>query len=386
LNTHEYQAKSLIKRFGIPVPPFILATNEQEILEGIKELGLQEGVAKAQVHAGGRGKAGGIQVAHTPEELLRKAKQLLGMRLHNQQTGPQGMVCEKVMLTPLISIEKEYYLAAFIDRARGEPVLLASPSGGVEIEELARTQPELLTHVPIQLDGYVRHYHLLEVAKKMGWEGALLESGIKIVAALAKAFIAADASLLEINPLILSSHKQLIALDAKLSIDDNALYRQPALKQWDDPHQKTQGERLAEQEHLAYIGLDGAIGCLVNGAGLAMATMDIIQYYGGRPANFLDVGGSATQEQITHALNIIMLDKRVRVIFVNIFGGIMDCSILAQGMIEALRRSPTRLPVIVRLEGTHMQLGKKYLEESGLEIRFVQSMEEGAQEAIKWQS
>ncbi|MBS0623589.1 MAG: ADP-forming succinate--CoA ligase subunit beta [Verrucomicrobia bacterium] len=386
MNTHEYQAKVLLKKFGVPVPPFFLATNEEEIAEGMKEFNWQQGVVKAQIHAGGRGKAGGVKIAHTAEQLQRTAEEMLGMRFITAQTGSQGIICNKVLITPLVDIKKEYYLAAIMDRSSAQPMLLASSEGGMDIEEIAKTKPESLIKIPIQLDGSVRSYHILELVKFLGWEGDIRHLGGQLITQVAQAFITSDASLLEINPLVLTAQQELVALDAKLSVDDNALYRQPGMEQWYDPDQQTPGERIARQQGLAYIGLDGTIGCLVNGAGLAMATMDIIQYYGGKPANFLDVGGGATQEQVAYALKIILSDSRVRVIFVNIFGGIMDCGILAHGLVDTLKVQSVNIPLIVRLEGTNVEIGKKCLADSGFKITSVNSMEEGAKEAIKWQS
>lgn len=379
MNIHEYQAKNLLKKFGVSSPPFKVASSSDEILEAIKELGLIEGgVAKAQVHAGGRGKAGGVKIASSAEELLRKAQSLLGMRICNNQTGQEGLECRKVLLTPKVSIAKEYYLALYINRAHRQIHLMSSQEGGVEIEKLAAEQPDKILTLPIQQDGTIRHYHLIEWVKFMGWEHYLSAQAQELAKSLAKCFVMSDATLIEINPLVLTKQGQLLVLDAKVTIDDNALYRHPECLQWRDLDQLSAPEQLALEKSLSYIGLDGDVGCLVNGAGLAMATMDIISHYGAKPANFLDVGGGASKEQVAHAVNIILSDVRVKKIFINIFGGIMDCKVLASGLVEALSSKGISLPVIVRMEGTNQKEGKEILRQSHLPFISVDTMEEGA--------
>ncbi len=383
MNIHEYETKNLLSRYGVPLPPSAVAANTKEVVEQIKELGLTEAVIKVQIHAGGRGKAGGVKFAKNPEEIVRIAEQLIGMKIVNNQTGPLGVTAEKVIFYAPVDIEKEYYLAATIDRSQGIPILIASPEGGMEIEEIAETAPERILKVPFGIEGKVRRYHLLEIAKFMGWEGAVRKEGMELISNLAKAFIENDASLIEINPLVLTKEGKLLALDAKCSVDDNALYRQPALAQLYDPSQSTTNEVMAKEYDLAFIGLDGEIGCLVNGAGLAMATMDIIHHYGGSPANFLDVGGGATKEQVAHGFKIILIDPKVKTIFVNIFGGIMDCGLLAKGIVEACKNDPLRVPLVVRMEGTNVDNGKKILKESNLNIITAETMADGAEKAIK---
>lgn len=380
---HEYQAKNLLIRYGVPVPPYAVASNEEEVRKALMELGLNEAVIKVQIHAGGRGKAGGVKFAKNPEEIMRYASQLIGMHIVNNQTGPQGVVASRVLISPPVSIKKEYYLAATIDRSRALPILIASPEGGMEIEEIAKKKPEKILKTPFGTDGHVRSYHLIELVKFMGWKGETAKNGKKLIANLAKAFIETDASLLEINPLVLTEEERLFAVDAKFSLDDNALYRQPAIAQWYDPAQQTPNEVLAKQYDLAYIGLEGEIGCLVNGAGLAMATMDIIHHYGGEPANFLDVGGGATQEEVAHGFKIILLDPNVKSIFVNIFGGIMDCGVLAKGIAAATKTDKVNVPLIVRMEGTNVEIGKKVLEESKLNIITADTMADGAIKAVE---
>jgi len=383
MNIHEYQAKNLLLRHGVPVPPFAVASDDEEVQKAITELGINEAVIKVQIHAGGRGKAGGVKFAKSPEEIARLSSELIGMKIINNQTGPLGVVAERVLIAPPVSIKKEYYLAATIDSSLARPILIVSPEGGMEIEEIAATNPERILKIPFGFDGKVRRYHLLEIVKFMGWSGDLAKEGMKLVSSVAKVFIETDASLLEINPLVLTEEGNLFAIDAKFTVDDNALYRQPAIAQWYDPSQQTPNEVMAKEYDLAYIGLDGEIGCLVNGAGLAMATMDIIHHYGGEPANFLDVGGGASKEEVAHGFKIILLDPNVKSIFVNIFGGIMDCGVLAHGIVEASKTDQVRVPLIVRMEGTNVEIGKKTLEESGLNIITADTMADGAIKAVK---
>lgn len=383
MHIHEYQAKNLLVRYQIPVSPYAVASSVREVVRFVRELGLNEAVIKIQIHAGGRGKAGGVQFANNPEEVVRIASDLIGKRFVTGQTGPQGVVAEKVLITSPVSIQKEYYLAAAIDRSLALPIIIASPEGGMEIEEVAKQKPEKILKVPIGLNGKIHSYHLLEIGKFMGWTGDLFKQGSAIVANLAKLFTDTDASLVEINPLVQTKEGGLLALDAKFTVDDDALFRQPAIAQWYDPSQETPNEVMARQFDLAYIGLDGEIGCLVNGAGLAMATMDIIHHYGGRPANFLDVGGGASKEQVAHAFKIILFDPNVKSIFVNIFGGIMDCHVLAQGIIAAAKEDQVAVPLIIRMEGTNVEAGKRVLKDSGLKIVTADSMADGAIKAVQ---
>ena len=380
---HEYQAKEILQKYAIPIPPFAVAANEKEVHAAIKELGLKEAVVKVQIHAGGRGKAGGVKFAKTAEEIVTLSKQLIGMHIVNNQTGPQGVTAEKVLIAPPVTIQKEYYLAATIDRALGVPIIIASPEGGMEIEEIAAEKPERILKVPFGIDGKVRRYRLLELVKFMGWSGEQAKVGMKLIAHLAQAFIETDADLVEINPLVLTEEGEIFAIDAKFSIDDNALYRHPEIAAWYDPTQQTPNEVMAKEYDLAYIGLDGEIGCLVNGAGLAMATMDIIHHYGGAPANFLDVGGGASKEEVAHGFKIILLDPKVKSIFVNIFGGIMDCGVIADGIVAACQEEPLRVPLVVRLEGTNVEKGRKTLETSDVHIITADTMADGAIKAVE---
>ena len=379
MNTHEYQAKEILQRYGIPIPEFAVATKVGEVEKAIRHLHLKEGVVKIQVHAGGRGKAGGVKFGKTPEEILRAAEQLIGMKMVNNQTGPEGVIAHQVLITKPVDIKKEYYLGAVIDREGAVPILIASPEGGMEIEEVAAKHPDKILKLPIELNGTLRGFRLVRLCNFMGWKGDLAKEGARIAQGLAKAFIETDASLLEINPFVESADGKLWALDAKLSVDDNALYRQPDISAYYDPTQVSANEVAAKEFELAYIALDGNIGCMVNGAGLAMATMDIIQYYGGKPANFLDVGGGASKEKVAAAFKIILSDPKVKAILVNIFGGIMNCATLAEGIIDAASEMEIRVPLVVRMEGTNVEQGKKLLEKSKLSIVTADTLAEAAE-------
>lgn len=383
MNTHEYQAKIILKKYGIPIPEFSVVSDMDEVRNAVREMGLEQAVVKAQVHAGGRGKAGGVKIAKSRDEIFQKAEEMLRMKLVTKQTGPEGVIVNQMLLSPLCEIVKEYYIGAIIDRKRGKAALILSPEGGVEIEEVAATNPEKIMTVPIQNDGTLRSYQFIQINKFMGWDGELAKKGKAIIAGLAKAFIESDASLLEINPLVLTPNDQLIALDAKLSVDDNALYRQPTIAGFYDATQIPYNEARADEFGLAYVALDGNIGCMVNGAGLAMATMDIIQYYGGKPANFLDVGGGATQEKVAEGFKIILSDPKVKGILVNIFGGIMNCVTIAAGIISAVSELEVKVPLVVRMEGTNVEQGRKMLETSGLNIIIADGLAQAAQKIVQ---
>ncbi|MBI2743645.1 MAG: ADP-forming succinate--CoA ligase subunit beta [Chlamydiales bacterium] len=382
MNIHEYQAKEILSRYHIPIPPFGVAGSVKEVEQLVKELGLKEAVIKIQVHAGGRGKAGGVKFAKTPQEIASVASKLIGMKMVNNQTGKEGVVAHKVLVSKPLEIKKEYYLGAVIDRDRARPVLIASPEGGVEIEEVAEAHPEKILTLPIGFDGSMKSFHLLRLCNFMGWSGETAKQGRHIAQGVAKAFIENDGSLLEINPLVEDPEGNLWALDAKFGIDDNALFRHPHLAAYYDSTQYSKNEVMAKEFDLAYIALDGTIGCMVNGAGLAMATMDIINYYGMKPANFLDVGGSATKEKISEGFKILLLDPQVKGILVNIFGGIMNCATLAEGIIHAASELALKVPLIVRMEGTHVEEGKRLLKESGLPITTADTLEEAAKKSV----
>ncbi len=382
MDTHEYQAKEILKEYGMPIPEFGVAGNGAEAEQIVSYLGLSEAVVKIQVHAGGRGKAGGVKFAKSKDEIIDIAKKLIGMKMVNNQTGPQGIVANKVLITKPVDIAKEYYLGAIIDRENKEAILIASPEGGMEIEVVAEKTPEKILKLPIGLDGKVRPYHLLRLANFMGWKGKTAKEGMGTAAALAKAFIETDASLLEINPLVETGAGEIWAVDAKLSVDDNALFRQKEIASFYDPTQVSENEVAAQEHDLAYISLEGNIGCMVNGAGLAMSTMDIIHHYGGKPANFLDVGGGADKEKVAAGFKIILADPNVKAILVNIFGGIMNCATIAHGVIAASKEIGIEIPLIVRLEGTNVEEGRKILKESGLAIISAEGMADAAEKAV----
>ncbi len=383
MNTHEYQAKILLQRYGIPIPEFGVAGTVEEAQKIVHELGLQNAVLKIQVHAGGRGKGGGVKIAQNPQEIVEVAKHLIGMKLVNQQTGPLGVTAHQILITSLKEIAKEYYLGAIIDRENARAILIASPEGGMEIEEIAEKSPEKILKIPIELNGLVRPFHLIQLANFMGWKGQQKKSGMAICANVAKAFTELDASLLEINPLIATPDGALFAIDAKLSVDDNALFRQKEVANFYDATQVPSGEVEATAHDLAYIALDGSIGCMVNGAGLAMATMDIIHHFGGAPANFLDVGGSADKEKVATGFKIILKDPNVKGILVNIFGGIMNCATIAEGIIAATKELKVQVPLVVRLEGTNVEEGKRLIENSRLPIISAADLATAAQKIVE---
>ena len=383
MDVHEYQARNVLKKFGIPIPEYAVASNLEEAKQAIQDLGLTSGVVKIQVHAGGRGKAGGVKLGKTPEELMTHAENLIGMKIVNNQTGPAGIIANQVLITSAADITKEYYVGAVMDRETASAKLIVSPEGGVNIEEIAEKTPEKIMTVPIRLDGTLKRFQLLNLTKFMGWEGDLAKQGAKVLANLAKAFIETDASLLEINPLIKTTDDQILAIDAKLGVDDNALFRQKEIAEYFDPTQVSSNEARAKEIDLAYISLDGEIGCMVNGAGLAMATMDIIHHYGFKPANFLDVGGSATKEKVTEGFKIIISDPKVKAILVNIFGGIMNCVTIAAGVIAAVGELDLKVPLVVRLEGTNVEKGKLMIQDSGLNIITAESMTDAAEKIVE---
>lgn len=382
MNIHEYQAKQILRKFGIPVPEFEVVSSIEDIEKLLQSKGWEKAVLKIQIHAGGRGKAGGVKFASGRKEILDAGRELLGKTFVNEQTGPEGLKASQLLISPPIDIAKEYYLGMVIDRQKGQSVLLASPVGGMDIEKIAHEQPDKVLILPFPSEGKFRSYHHARIAKFMGWDGELAKQGIQIVDSLVKAFVETDASLFEINPLIKTTTKELFALDAKLVIDDNALFRQPELRELFDPTQVNPNEAKAQKIDLAYVALDGDIGCMVNGAGLAMSTMDLIHYYGGKPANFLDVGGSASKEKVAEGFKIILSDPNVKAILVNIFGGIMNCETLSEGIIAAAKDLQISVPLIVRLEGTNVDRGKALLKESGLNILTVNNLADAAKKAV----
>lgn len=383
MNIHEYQAKRILEKYGVPVPEFATVSSLEELEELLRKTGWQSAVIKVQIHAGGRGKAGGVKFAQTPKAILEAARDLLGKKFVTYQTDPEGLIARQLIVAPPINIVREYYLGLTVNRERAQNVLIASPVGGVDIEQVAQQQPEKVLVLALPSSGAFRPYHLSRIVNFMGWKGDLARQGIEIVEALTKAYIETDSSLLEINPLVETEDGKLFTLDAKLVVDDNALYRQPDLKALFDPSQVNPNEALAQQYDLAYVALDGNIGCMVNGAGLAMATMDLIHHFGGHPANFLDVGGGATTEKVAEGLKIILADPEVKAILINIFGGIMNCETIAEGIIAAAQDFHIHLPLVVRLEGTNVERGKQLLKQSGLNIISVNNLTEAAQQVVR---
>lgn len=385
MHLHEYQAKIVLNKYNIPTTPFAVISSLDEVEKVIEELGLTTAVLKVQVHAGGRGKAGGVKIAKNPEEIKKLAKDMLGMKIVTAQTGAEGITVNQLLICPPIGIAKEYYVGITIDRRQGRAVLIASPEGGVEIEEIAAQSPELIrkTYLHIDDEKPLRDYQILDILNFMRWKGDLAEQGRDILTNLAKAFLETDALSLEINPLVLTDKGTLVALDAKLTVDDNALYRQPEIALYYDPSQIDPAEAQAQEHDLAYVALHGEIGCMVNGAGLAMATMDIIHHYGGSPANFLDVGGSATEDKVAEGFKIILSDPRVHAILINIFGGIMNCATLAAGIVAATKELHLHVPLIVRMEGTNVTEGKFILQDSKLDIIIANALDDAAIQAIK---
>jgi len=363
MKIHEYQAKEIFKKFSIPIPEGRLANTVDEVKQAVNELGLPV-VIKAQIQAGGRGKAGGVKLAKTLEEAENMAQGLLGKTLVTHQTGPQGKIVRKILIEKASDIKQEFYIGLTIDRTKNRPVMMVSPAGGMEIEELAKEKPELIFKEAIDPFLGLLPYQARALSFKAGLPD--LRQAVKLLLSLYKLFVNYDCSLAEINPLALTSEGQLLAIDAKLNFDDSGLYRHPDIKEMLDPYELDPLEYEAMKHHLNYVRLDGNVGIMVNGAGLAMATMDVIKLYGAKPANFLDVGGGANVEMITQGLKILLSDPNVNLIFINIFGGILRCDVLAQGVIQAAKEAEINIPILVRLEGTNVEIGRKMLAESGL--------------------
>ena len=386
MNIHEYQAKALLKQFNVAVPEGHPAFTVGEAVEAVKQLesaGHSVYVVKAQIHAGGRGKAGGVKVVKTIEDVREKASQILGKVLVTHQTGPEGKQVKRLYVEAGSNIKKEYYLSAVVDRKTKTIVFMASTEGGVEIEEVASHSPEKIITVSIDPASGIQSCHTRKLGYGIGLKGDLLKKFSKLVFSLYEAFIAKDASQIEINPLVETHDGNIIALDAKINFDDNALHRHDDIKSLRDLDEEEALEIEASKYDLSYIKMDGQIGCMVNGAGLAMATMDIIKLYGSSPANFLDVGGGATREKVTAAFKIILSDSAVKGILVNIFGGIMRCDIIANGIIEAAKEVSLSVPLVVRLEGTNVDLGKEILAKSGLAIIPANDLADAAEKIVK---
>jgi len=383
MNIHEYQAKSLLAKYGVAVPRGGAALTVDEAVKAAKDLGGPVWVVKAQIHAGGRGKAGGVKVVKSIEDVEATAKKLLGTTLVTHQTGPQGREVGRLYVEEGCDIARELYLGMLIDRATSRVTIMASTEGGMEIEEVAATHPEKILKIAIDPASGLSPFHARQVAYGLGLKDKQVSSAVKFITAMYQAFLALDASIVEINPLVVTGAGDVVALDAKMNFDDNALYRHPDVEALRDPAEEDPSELEAAKHGLNYVKLDGTIGCMVNGAGLAMATMDIIKLYGAEPANFLDVGGGATRERVTTAFKLILSDPAVNGILVNIFGGIMRCDIIAEGIIAAAREVSLAVPLVVRLEGTNVELGKKILAESGLPIISGDNLADAAEKIVK---
>ncbi len=383
MKIHEYQGKAILARHGVPVPRGEVAFNAAEAGEIARRLGGSVVVVKAQIHAGGRGKGGGVKLARSPEDAAKLAAQMIGMTLVTHQTGPEGRVVGRVLVEEGLQMTRELYLSLVLDRAAGKPVMMASAAGGMDIEEVAASTPDKIVKVYIEPGVGIVPFEARQIGFAIGLDGPQVNKFVKLAAALYEAFIATDASLIEINPLVVTAAGDLLALDAKMTFDDNAMYRHTDIRDLRDLGEEDPLEIEASKFSLNYIHLDGNIGCMVNGAGLAMATMDIIKLAGGEPANFLDVGGGANAEQIRNAFKILMSDKNVKAVLINIFGGILRCDILAQGVIAAVRELGVPVPIVIRMEGTNVDEGKRLLKESGMKLTTADSMDEAADKVVQ---
>ena len=381
MKIHEYQAKQILAKFGVSVPRGEVIDASEAARAFAEKMGGTV-VVKAQIHAGGRGKGGGVKLAHNPAEAHDWAAKILGMTLVTHQTGPEGRVVKRVLVEEGLDVARELYLGIVVDRASGRPVFMASSEGGVEIEIVAAEHPEKILREPIEPSVGFQAFQARKLAFGLGLEGKTASDAARLFLSLYRAFESTDASLAEINPFVTTRDGRTLALDAKMNFDDNALFRHPELRELRDLNEEDPLEVKASDYGLNYIRLDGNVGCMVNGAGLAMATMDIIQYAGGRPANFLDVGGGATEEQVRHGFEIILSDKHVRAVLINIFGGIMRCDIVASGVVSAARTLGIKVPIVVRLKGTNVELGQKILKESGLNFAVADNMKEAAEKVV----
>ncbi len=383
MNIHEHQAKHLLKKFGAIVPNGEACFTVQEVLEKAKKLNLKKYVLKAQIHAGGRGKAGGVKILDNLSDLEKAAKELLGKKLITHQTGPSGKEVKRLYLEEPSNIKKEFYLSCLIDRASSKIAFISSDQGGMDIEEVAKSDPNKINTIKISFKEDIEEEDCKKIIRNFNLDEDANLKCIKIIKSIYKTFVSTDASLIEINPLILTKENNIVCLDAKISFDDNAIFKHPELLELRDLNEEDPTEIEASKHDLAYIKLDGSIGCMVNGAGLAMATMDIIKLHGQEPANFLDVGGGASKEKVTAAFKIILSDKNVKGILINIFGGIMRCDVLAQGIVEAAKETKINIPIVVRLAGTNSKEGKKILDESGLKIISASDLGDAAKKIVK---
>jgi succinyl-CoA synthetase beta subunit len=382
MKIHEYQGKEIFKKYGVAVPRGILVRSPDEAERAAKDLGTKVVVVKAQIHAGGRGKGGGVKLAKSPQEAKDQAKQMLGMMLKTHQTGPEGQMVRKLYIEEGLDIAKEMYLGMTLDRALSRVVIMASTEGGVEIEEVAAKHPEKILREAVDPAVGFQDFQGRKLAYGLGLSGASVNKLVAFCRGLYQAYVETDASLVEVNPLVLLKDGSVVALDAKLNFDDNALYRHVDIEGYRDVDEEDPTEAKAHEHDLAYISLDGNIGCMVNGAGLAMATMDTIKLVGGNPANFLDVGGGASKEKVTAAFKLILASPKVKAVLVNIFGGIMKCDVIAEGVVAAAREVSLKVPLVVRLEGTNVEQGKEILRKSGLAITPADNLRQAAEKAV----
>ena len=382
MKIHEYQAKAILARYGVTTPRGEVAFTKEEAREAAQRLKSNISVVKAQIHAGGRGKAGGVKLARSADEAADLASHILGMKLVTPQTGPQGRVVKRLLIEEGLDIKRELYLGLLVDRGTGKVVFMASAAGGMEIEEVAKDKPEAILREIIHPAVGLQPYQARKLAFGLGLSIEAVNTAVPFLQSLHRAFVDTDASMLEINPCVLTGDGKLVALDAKMTFDDNALFRHKELRELRDLDEEDPLEVEASKYGLNYIKLDGSVACMVNGAGLAMATMDIIKYAGGSPANFLDVGGGASADQVKNAFGILMTDPAVKAVFINIFGGILRCDVLASGVVAAAKELQLKVPVVVRMEGTNVELGQKIIRESGLNFTIADGMKDGAQKVV----
>jgi succinyl-CoA synthetase beta subunit len=382
MKIHEYQAKGILAKFGVPIPRGEVVFKKEDAKAAAEKVGTPVVVVKAQIHAGGRGKGGGVKLARSVEQVSELAGQILGMKLVTPQTGPEGRIVRRLLIEQGLDIKRELYLSILVDRAAEAPVILASASGGMEIEEVAKEHPEAILREVISPAAGLQSYQVRQIVFGLGLPAEMVKVAEPFFQALYRAFLATDASLLEINPLVVTGDGKLIALDAKMNFDDNALGRHPEIAEMRDLDEETPLEVEASKYKLNYIKLDGNVACMVNGAGLAMATMDIIKLAGGNPANFLDVGGGASAEQVKNAFKILLGDPNVQAVFINIFGGILRCDVLATGVVNAAHELKIKVPVVVRMEGTNVEKGKEILQKSGLNFTVAAGMKDGAEKVV----
>jgi succinyl-CoA synthetase beta subunit len=383
MNIHEHQAKQILKKYGVPVPEGIFALTVDELIEKAKSLKTEKFVLKAQIHAGGRGKAGGVKILNNIDELTKASRELLGKKLITPQTGPEGREVKRLYVEVSSNIDKEFYLSCLVDRASSKIAFISSDQGGMDIEEVASKTPEKIITTKIDISDEILDNDCEKIIEIFRLKNDAKNQAILLIKSIYKMFISTDASMVEVNPLILTKEEKIICLDAKVNFDDNALFKHPDIADLRDLNEEDPTEIEASKHDLSYIKLDGSIGCMVNGAGLAMATMDIIKLYGKEPANFLDVGGGASKEKVSAALKIILLDKNVKGILINIFGGIMRCDVLAQGVVDAAKEINIRVPLVVRLAGTNFKEGKEILDNSGLKLISAENLGDAAKKIVK---